>query len=392
VQDALGPGSVLGYCTNVHAGATLAEMQANLERHAVAVKARASPRRPLGVGLWLPASAACELVDERRVAELADWLGARGLEAFTFNGFPFGDFHREVVKHEVYRPDWTTDERREYTLALIDILAGLLGDRDEGSLSTLPVGWRAEVEARSGAADEAARQLVRIAEHLREVEARTGKLIHVDLEPEPGCYLDTGADVVRFFNEHLLRQGDEGLVRRHLRVCHDVCHAAVMFESQAEMLQRYRAEGIAVGKVQLSAALRAGFDRADPSRAASLRAELERFAEDRYLHQTMAGRQLFDDLPQALSAAESDADLMRREWRVHFHVPLFLEGIGGLETTADQIDELLRLTDGDAVRHFEVETYAWTVLPADLRGGDLAEGIARELDWVLARAAQRNTA
>ena len=34
MRDALGPGTVLGYCTNVHAGATLGQTLANLETHA----------------------------------------------------------------------------------------------------------------------------------------------------------------------------------------------------------------------------------------------------------------------------------------------------------------------------------------------------------------------
>ena len=44
-----------GYCTNVHAGATLEATRANLERHALEVKAEYSPDRPMGVGLWLSA-------------------------------------------------------------------------------------------------------------------------------------------------------------------------------------------------------------------------------------------------------------------------------------------------------------------------------------------------
>src|SRR5262245_23768312 len=94
----------MGYCTNVHAGADLEQTRANLERHAVAVKERFSPSEPLGIGLWLSAAAARKLRAEQAVPEFADWLGERGLVPFTLNGFPYGDFHQKVVKHDVYLP------------------------------------------------------------------------------------------------------------------------------------------------------------------------------------------------------------------------------------------------------------------------------------------------
>src|SRR4051794_8818385 len=89
----------VGYCTNVHAGAGLDQTRANLERYALAVKRLASPDRPMGVGLWLSAPAARQLLEERRVGEFAAWLREVGLVPFTLNGFPFGDFHQPVVKH-----------------------------------------------------------------------------------------------------------------------------------------------------------------------------------------------------------------------------------------------------------------------------------------------------
>ena len=90
-----------GYCTNVHAGADLAATRANLQRYALAVKARVAPDRPMGVGLWLSASGARKLIAEQRVAEFAGWLHENGLVPYTFNGFPYGDFHKDIVTHTV---------------------------------------------------------------------------------------------------------------------------------------------------------------------------------------------------------------------------------------------------------------------------------------------------
>ena len=200
------------------------------------------------------------------VAELRGVLGELGLRAYTFNGFPYGDFHQPVVKHAVYEPDWTTPRRLSYTLDLARVLAALLVDKDaaeEGSISTLPIGWPRGDGSDGERLAEAGRGLRELAAALRRLEDETGRCIHVDLEPEPGCLLSGAWDVVRFFEEHLLPGGDEATLRRHIRVCHDVCHAAVMFGRQAEELASYRAAGVRVGKVQLSSAVWVRFDRLD---------------------------------------------------------------------------------------------------------------------------------
>ena len=388
IADQLGPGSILGYCTNVHAGASLAQMRANLERFALPVKAKVSPDAPMGVGLWLSAAAAQQLAQPEQVQALADWLGERGLRAFTFNGFPFGDFHEPRVKHRVYEPDWSDPRRLRYTRDLARILAGLLPEGAEGSISTLPVGWRAAMARKPGALAAAAANLRDLVHHLARLELDTGRLIHVDLEPEPGCCLDTGAGVVSFFREHLLGTADDLSTLSYLRVCHDVCHAAVMFETQEETLALYRAAGIRVGKVQLSSALAADLDGADPAQRRAVLAQLRSFAEDRYLHQTVCrgpeGDSVFhEDLDAALAAAETNAPAAGAQWRVHFHVPIFLNRIDALGTTSADIVRCLRaIKMDDQVHHFEVETYAWGVLPPPLQTADLADGITRELQWV----------
>lgn len=385
--DAFHTGVPLGYCTNVHAGAGYAAMRANLQRYAPAVKRIVSPDAPMGVGLWLSAEAARELIAAQGIGELRDWLGEQGLVPFTFNGFPHGDFHQPIVKHRVYEPDWADPARLRYTRDLITILAQLLPEGAEGSISTLPIGWRAAfaTEERDRAAAE---QLLDLVHHLARSELDTGRLIHIDLEPEPGCRLDVADDVVAFFERYLLRNLDAESVRAYLRVCHDVCHAAVMFEPQADVLARYERAGIGVGKVQVSSAVAADFTPMNPAQRRDALAQLAAFREERYLHQTVVqhadGRTTFyEDLPQAIAAAGgADAGPPDGRWRVHFHVPIHIDAFGALHTTQDQIAPAVRRAVASGCRHIEVETYAWGVLPEPLRVDDLATGIARELDWL----------
>ncbi len=397
MRDVFGPGTILGYCTNVHAGASLRETVRNLERHTLAVKSRVSPNEPMGVGLWLAARAARDLLAEpEELSRFRDWLDDCGLEAFTLNGFPYGDFHGREVKYRVYEPDWRDPERLRYTLDLARIHATLRPAGAEGSISTLPVGWRASIAADKSGVEQAAAQLRDLADQLARIEDEQGRLIHVDLEPEPGCYLDKSSDVVEFFEQHLLREGNASRIRRHLRVCHDICHGAVMFEPDSNALENYARAGIEVGKVQISCAVRARFDSLDGAGRKEMMRQLGEFAEDRYLHQTVirgaGGAQTFhDDLPALL--LEDTAAEPSGEWRIHFHVPLYLASFGLLETTQQQVDDCLAAVQRfSTVRHFEAETYAWSVLPSELLVDELAAGIAQELTWLRQRFLVPSTA
>lgn len=377
----------VGYCTNVHAGASWMETWDNLRRYAVAVRTSRGSDQPMGVGLWLSANAAQQLVHAQQVPALSQWLAESRLIPFTFNGFPYGDFHQPRVKHQVYRPTWRQEPRREYTWQLVEILDQLLPLGAEGSISTLPVQWGTPWPTPEELA-AAAHNLQHLARQLAQLEAETGRLIYVCLEPEPGCVLQRSDDVVRFFEDYLLDGADERVIRRYLRVCHDVCHAVVMLESQRDVLESYQRAGVQVGKMQLSSAICVDFDQLAGDERIEAIAQLRTFAEDRYLHQTMAvgadGRETFyEDLPQALAAVEDPAAYAAR-WRIHFHVPIYLQGFGHLRGSQEAIREALAVAQRThpELRHFEVETYAWGVLPDSLKVAELAEGIAQEMNWL----------
>jgi hypothetical protein len=376
----------LGYCTNVHAGANLDETRANLQQHALAVKRMVSPQAPLGIGLWLSASAAGALRRGGRLDEFQAWLQEAGLVPFTLNGFPYGDFHQPVVKHRVYQPTWCERARVDYTLDLIAIQHQLLLAGREGSISTLPLLWGHPAPSTSDL-ECCAENLAAVAEHLDHLQQETGRLIYVCLEPEPGCALQRSSDVVQFFERFLLPGRDERRLRQHLRVCHDVCHAAVMFEDQADAVERYAAAGIGIGKVQVSSAVVLNLDELAIADRRPALEQLRGFHEDRYLHQTCvrstAGAEpsFFEDLPWALQTVE-DGRTLQGQWRVHFHVPIYVERCGWLSTSQSDIAACLHAVRRcPELRHFEIETYAWTVLPEALRQATLSEGIAAEIRW-----------
>ena len=383
----------LTYCTNIHAGEPLDEVMSSLARYLPGIKAGVAAGQPMGVGLRLGRDAASRLREPGAMAELQQFLAAGGYYVFTLNGFPYGAFHGRAVKEDAYAPDWSDPRRLAYTNDLADILSQLLPPGQHGSVSTVPCTFKPWAQGRLEAMTG---HLIAHVAHLAGIAERTGQTIALALEPEPHCYLETIAETMAFFKDHLFgRQAcarlaaltglnaaeAEAAMRRHIGVCYDVCHAAVEFEDASASIAQLRANGILIAKLQLSSALRvAAFD-ADSAR------HLGAFAEPVYLHQVVqksnGALRRFVDLPQALAAPGNAAG---DEWRVHFHVPIFLEQMMHFGTTQSFLAEILALHRAEPIsRHLEVETYTWDVLPPSYRSVDLGAAIARELNWVKAR-------
>ncbi|WP_086747961.1 metabolite traffic protein EboE [Streptomyces scabiei] len=361
----------LGYCSNVHQAEDVDGVLAQLTDYAEPVRERLGVDR-LGIGLWLARDVVSELVAVPDVLRrLKDELAARGLETVTLNAFPYAGFHREVVKKDVYLPDWADEARLTHTLDCARVLAALLpDDAERGSVSTLPLAWRTPWPP--DRADTARRALDRLTAGLAGIESDTGRRVRVGFEPEPGCVVETTAQAVRELR---------GLDPERLGVCLDACHLAVQFEEPGAALRRLADAGLPVVKLQASCAVEAG-DPADPAARAALR----RLAEPRFLHQTRTAAEQeapqvrgVDDLPDALDGGlPTDTG----PWRVHFHAPLHADPEPPLRTTADQLGRVLAGLLGGASAdcdHIEVETYTWSVLPEPPT--DLPGGIAAELAW-----------
>jgi len=395
----------IGYCTNIHAGVDLVAILDNLQKHSTAVQQKLTGDKPLPIGLWLPAKAAGELAGSgpgrtsTETTELKQFMASRHLEAYTINGFPYDNFHQSVVKHRVYEPAWWDDRRLTYTKQLACILTDLLPDpqtldaRPLGTISTLPIGWRSPTVT-TQQLDDAGVNLRSLASFLQSLESRTGTRIVVAIEPEPGCILDTVADVKAWFET----QFPDTIHRRYLTVCHDICHSAVMMESQATALNGYGDAGIEIGKVQVSSAVVADWESMAIGRRREAIEQLAEFAEDRYLHQTGCRKadgsfELAEDLPALLRRVRPTGDPVDGDlrWVVHFHVPIFLERFGRLSTSQRDVCECLGLLQrNESARskafqfsgHLEIETYAWSVLPPAMRKRELADDIAAEIGWL----------
>jgi sugar phosphate isomerase/epimerase len=390
------PGDVhLTYCTNIHAGETWDEVRESLASHLPPIKAAVSPNAPLGVGLRLSAIAAQALSQPAAFEELRAFLAHHDLYVFTINAFPYGPFHGTRVKEDVYQPDWLMPERLTYSDQAADILARLLPEGMIGSVSTVPGTFKAVAAQRPDAPRAMAGAVARHVANLVAVQRRTGREIVLALEPEPCCFLETIDETVAFFRDHLHADASAAIVaqatglslalagdalRRHVGVCYDICHGAVEFEDPDDAFARFSAAGIRIAKLQLSSALRL------PAVGAETERTLTRFDDGVYLHQVVQRRNgaiaRYIDLAPAFAALRAgDAG---GEWRVHCHVPVFLEVAGSFHSTQPTLKAALACTKAGFVSpHLEVETYTWDVLPPELRQESRADAIAREMNWVL---------
>jgi hypothetical protein len=381
----LSHGLHLAYCTNIHRGESWAQTFDTLQRHTLAVRDRVVGGRPYAIGLRLGADAARELSDRATLSAFRAWLDRENCYIFTINGFPYGKFHGTRVKEQVYRPDWTTRERLDYTNRLFDLLAEIVPAGVEGSVSTVPVSFK-EFALDDAALRESRTNLWRCIEHIEQVSRRSGRALHLGLEPEPLCTLETSDELIRYFEQLRADRPGDDRVDRFLGMNYDCCHLAVEFEDAAVALGNLRAAGIKLSKIHLSNALRV-------TPTPEVRAALRSFTDDVYFHQTLqrdaAGRiTRFRDLPEALAAADH---LPSAEWRIHFHIPLHSAPTPLFGNTADHLLAVLDAVQADPRRctHFEMETYTWEVMPADMKKRDVVDQLVAEYNWTLARLAER---
>ena len=384
----------LTYSTLVHPGDDWEQMWASLTTYVPKVKARIAHNQRFGVSLRLSAQSAHTLVSNPAEREkLKAFLADNDMYLYTANAFPYGAFKGTVVKEQVYEPDWRSEERTQYTINVADVLADVAPADISPSIQSAPLGFKPRVSGPEVVASFTD-HVLRVAAHLVALEARTGRTVTLALEPEPYCFLETTDETVAYFTNHLYagaaaaRLGElahipiseaHAALRRHVGIVFDICHQAVEFEDITVSLQKLVDAGIPIFKLQEAAALHV------PQVTQDIVDVLKRYAQTIYLTQTVEKKDgrltRFLNLEDAFAAWEKEPG--PREWRTHFHVPVFLEDLGPFRTTRFAIEDALRFHKARPLsRQLEIETYTWDVLPDHLKTGDIVDYVCRELDWV----------
>ena len=383
----LAHGLHLAYFTNIHRGESWEETFHSLKQDTMAVKQQVAPDEPYAIGLRLGAAAAKQLSQGSHLRDFRHWMDQNNCYVFTINGFPYGTFHGTRVKEDVYRPDWTSQERLDYTNLLFDLLVEMLPEGVEGSVSTVPVSYKG-FDLTDRALGEARKHLWKCVDHLEHLSARTGKKVHLGLEPEPMCTLETSKEATRFFDQ--MRQDRRGDMRieEHLGINYDCCHLALQYENPHEALGRLASHKIKISKIHLSSALKVR-----PTN--EVRQSLEAFNDAVYFHQVIERRQggslhRYRDLPEALASAPEEGAAQAEEWRIHFHIPLHQVPVALYDNTSDHLLgtlDYLKAHPGTC-SHLEMETYTWEVMPDTMKSRHVVDQLVEEYRWTLGQMKQ----
>ena len=388
----------LTYCSNIHTGEGWQEHFSELKKNIPDIKKTVCSDAPMGIGLRLANQASIDLSGVQNLEIFKKWLTENDCYIFTMNGFPYGGFHDVVVKDQVHAPDWTTQSRVDYTNRMFEILAKILPESmTEGGISTSPLSyrfWWKSPDELTKAVESATQNILSVVDNLLIIKGKTNKILHLDIEPEPDGILENSTEFIDWYNNILLPMGEkhfmakgfsteesQEIIRTHVQLCFDICHFGVSYEEPQEVVDKLIANNIRVGKIQISSALKVDFSTDEFAKFEAI----SQYDEPTYLHQVIARKtdgsfEKFRDLKPTLEAFEMGK---YAEWRVHFHVPLFLEKYNLLSSTQSEIIKTLNIQkERPFTNHLEIETYTWGVLPTEFQV-PLNESIVREIKWVI---------
>jgi hypothetical protein len=384
----------LTYSTLVHQTDNWDQLWTSVNTYLPAVKARVAPHEKFGVCLRTSAPSVELLSAEpTKVADLKKFFADNDLYLYTANAFVYGVFKKQVIKEDVYEPDWATPERREYTKKVANLLAELAPEGINPSIQSAPLGFKPKVTG-DDVVEAYTSNVIDVVAHLVELKKKTGKTVTLGLEPEPRCYLETTDETVKYFTEQLfsgktakslakvagLNESDAAAaMKKHMGVVFDIGHQAVGYEDIPASLQKLVDNGVQIVKLQEAASMYI------PDVNQKIVDALQSFAKTIYLSQTCQkkdGKQTwFLNLEDAFDDWYTNPG--PREWRTHFHVPVFLDDLGAFGTTRFALEQALAFHKKSPLStHLEIETDTWDVLPDHLKTGDIVEYVTREIEWV----------
>src|ERR1700722_17502748 len=243
----------LTYSTLVHPADDWETLYYSLVTYLPKVKARIAGNKSFGVCIRLSANTAQTLAGSSPERDkLKKFLADNDMYIYTANAFVYGHFKGELVKEQVYEPDWRGEERTQYTINVANILADVCPEGVAPSIQTSPLGFKPRVTGGDVGASYTD-HVLRVVALLVALESKTGRTVRLALEPEPFCFLETPDETIAYFRDHLYSGAsveklaklahipiDEAnaALRRHLGIVYDICHQAVEYEDIGASLQK----------------------------------------------------------------------------------------------------------------------------------------------------------
>lgn len=381
----------LTYCSNIFKEKTWKNLFCKLKKYITNLR-KFFIKKHIGLSLCLSNSLTNEIKKPDNISSLKTWLKKNSLYISSINGFVYQTFHQKSIKENIYLPDWTSKKRLIFTQNIIHILKNIIKKNHDGSISTLPISYKLWTKD-----NHKHYVLYKTSKHLSDllillinIKKQTKNIIHLDIEPEPQCTIETYKETHAFFEHWLLPICKKHLIPKykkqhlithiykHIKICYDICHFSVNFENHKEILNSIKQSKIKIGKIQISSALK--IDLNNNNKTSQLKTLLA-LQNSPFLHQTtekVANKiKKYPDVKYILETFKQKA---QGELRIHCHISIHEKIYKNIETTYQETQETLKVFLKTLhIKHIEIETYTHNIIYED---SPLA-AIIKEYNWAI---------
>ncbi len=365
----------LTYCSNIFKEKFFFDLLLKLEIYTKELKIKFK-KKYIGIGLCLSNKLVNEILNENKLNYFKIWLKKNNLYVSSINGFVYKTFHKKKIKSNIYYPDWTNKNRVFYTKKIITMLLKLNVNINDYSISTMPISFKKWIlnKNKKYIYFKSSLNIINILKYLMYVYKKYKKKIHLDIEPEPACLIESFNDFLFFFNNWLkptfkINISDKiffisfSHLYRHINLCYDICHFSVNFEDHNNIINTLKNNKIRIGKIQVSAALE--FFSSKINITAILKS-LNFLKKSQFLHQNTLFLEKNKRIFKYIDIFNIFNNIPLNSYiRIHCHVPLYLNFYNNknLKTTSKEtITVLINILKKIKVKHIEIETYTYDML------------------------------
>ncbi len=325
------------------------------------------------IGIWVNKNFLAFLEEQKNLNTLKEKMEQEKIYTYSFNVFPFEQFHDASIKEKVYFPDWMENARVDFTCRAARLLSRLIPDEVQGSLSTVPGTYTDKISKHNLSVIQ--KNFLKTGQFLASLFQDTGKKILLAVEPEPDCLWSSARDFTDFYSTHLAEFPNKA---EYIGICYDTAHHELAEDGPGKQFDYCIINNVNIAKIQFSSAL--------GSPENSSKDELAKFADEVYLHQTKIFKNnkiiaKFADLPHAL--AKADRNL---HWKIHYHIPLYVNKMPhGLIAEKHELETVLKKCKEkpEICSNLEIETYTYDILPNNVKISPIEKSMAEEYSFII---------
>lgn len=352
----------LTYCSNIFKEKNFDKLILKLSEYILFLKNKLN-KKEIGLGLCLSNRILNELFENNNFVYFKKWCKENCVYISSINGFVFKSFHKKKIKEFIYYPDWTSKKRIIYTKKIINMLNFFDNKLNDFSISTSPISFKKWINNKNKKYIYfiSSFNFLPVINYLEDIYKIKNKLIHIDIEPEPGCFIENIKDYIYFYDFWLFPilnfflKIDKAVLKKYINLCYDICHFSVNYNNHLDIIRLIINNGIVIGKIQVSSALEIFSLDKNVIEGLSFLSKSKFLHQNSYLNENKIKKNL--DLHYLFYNNFESA-------RIHCHMPLYIDFYkDGIKTTAYETKNILYyLLKNFSTKHIEIETYTYDML------------------------------